>query len=54
LLTLLDYREVINHLWGQDSIYFGAQVRTRDWQIRQERRSLCYTTCWQELLDVNV
>ena len=46
--------DAINHLWGQDTIYCGAQVRTRAWQMRQERRSPRYTTRWLELLEVSV
>jgi len=46
--------DVINRLWGQDTIFFGAQGLVRTWQMRQERRSPRYTTRWQELLEVSV
>jgi len=46
--------DIINRLWGQDTIYFGAQglARARTWQMRQERRSPRYTTRWNELFAV--
>ena len=53
-VRLMQAVDAINHLWGQDTIFFGAQVRTRAWQMRQERRSPRYTTRWQELLEVSV
>jgi len=53
-VRLMQAVDAINHLWGQDTIFFGAQVRTRTWQMRQERRSPRYTTRWQELLEVSV
>jgi len=45
--------DVINRLWGQDTIYFGAQglAGTRTWQMRQERKSPHYTTQWPDLLE---
>jgi DNA polymerase V len=46
--------DVINRLWGQDTIFFGAQGLVRTWQMRQERRSPRYTTRWQELLEVSM
>lgn len=51
---LMQAVDAINHLWDQDTIYFGAQVRTRAWRMRQERCSPRYTTHWQELLEVSV
>jgi DNA polymerase V len=53
-VQLMQAVDAINHLWGQDTIFFGAQIRTRAWQMRQERRSPRYTTRWQELLEVSV
>jgi DNA polymerase V len=53
-VRLMQAVDAINHLWGQDTIFFGAQIRTRAWQMRQQRRSPRYTTRWQELLEVSV
>jgi len=53
-VRLMQAVDAINHLWGQDTIFFGAQIRTRAWQMRQERRSPRYTTRWQELLEVSM
>ena len=38
-VRLMQAVDAINHLWGQDTIFFGTQVRTR---------------AWQELLEVSV
>jgi DNA polymerase V len=53
-VRLIQAVDAINHLWGQDTTFFGALVRTRSWQMRQERRSPRYTTHWHELLEVSV
>jgi DNA polymerase V len=44
--------DVINTVWGKDTLFFGAQGLTRTWQMKQERRSLRSTTRWNELLSV--
>ena len=46
--------DIINRLWGQDTIFFGAQglAHARTWQMRQERRSPRYTTRWGEIFAV--
>jgi DNA polymerase V len=44
--------DVINSVWGKDTLFFGAQGLTRTWQMRQERRSPRSTTRWNELLSV--
>jgi len=44
--------DLINSLWGNDTIFFAVQGVTRSWQMRQERRSPRYTTQWGELLSV--
>src|SRR5216684_7690439 len=31
--------DVINAVWGNDTLFFGAQGLTRGWQMRQERKS---------------
>jgi DNA polymerase V len=36
--------DVINSIWGNDTLFFGAQGLTRGWQMRQERKSPHYTT----------
>jgi DNA polymerase V len=49
---LMQAVDVINSVWGRDTIFFGAQGLTRTWQMRQERRSPRSTTRWNELLSV--
>jgi len=45
--------DIINHWWGQNTIFFGAQGIGRTWKMRQERRSPRYTTCWGEIAVVS-
>ena len=49
---LMQAVDVINTVWGNDTLFFGAQGLTRTWQMRQERRSPRSTTRWNELLSV--
>jgi DNA polymerase V len=46
--------DVINSVWGSDTLFFGAQGLTRSWQMRQERKSPHYTTKWPDLLEAYV
>lgn len=43
----------LNRRMGRDTVKIAVQGFGRDWQLRQERKSRCYTTCWQELLEVD-
>jgi len=45
--------DIINHWWGHNTIFFGAQGIGRTWKMRQERRSPRYTTCWGEIVVVS-
>ncbi len=49
---LMQAVDVINTVWGNDTLFFGAQGLTCTWQMRQERRSPRSTTRWNELLSV--
>jgi len=42
----------LNQRMGRDTVKVAVQGFGRDWQLRQERKSKCYTTRWQELLEV--
>lgn len=49
------YNETLDKLnprMGRDTVKIAVQGFGRDWQLRQERKSRCYTTRWQELLEV--
>lgn len=37
---------------GRDTVKIAVHGFGRDWQLRQERKSRCSTTRWQELLEV--
>jgi DNA polymerase V len=49
---LMQAVDVINMVWGNDTLFFGAQGLTRTWQMRQKRRPPRSTTRWNELLSV--
>lgn len=44
--------DLINDHFGRDTVFWSAQGMTRDWQMRQRRRSPHYTTRWQDILPV--
>ncbi len=44
--------DLLNRLIGRDTLFFGAQGISREWKMRQERRSPRYTTQWSELLSL--
>jgi DNA polymerase V len=44
--------DALNRTMGRDTVKVATQGFGRDWQLRQERKSKCYTTRWQEILEV--
>ena len=44
--------DLLNHLWGDNTLFFGAQGIGRVWKMRQERRSPRFTTRWGDILVV--
>lgn len=42
----------LNRRMGRDTVRVAVQGFGRDWHLRQDRKSRCYTTRWQELLEV--
>ncbi|AEI50268.1 Y-family DNA polymerase [Runella slithyformis] len=42
----------LNRRMGRDTVKIAVQGFGRDWHLRQERKSRCYTTRWQEILEV--
>jgi DNA polymerase V len=44
--------DLLNQLWGSNTLFFGAQGIGRTWKMRQERRSPCFTTRWGDILVV--
>jgi DNA polymerase V len=42
----------INDGFGKDLVKFAVQGRGREWKLRQEKLSPCYTTRWEHLLKV--
>ena len=41
--------EQVNRRWGDRTLNLAAAQDTRQWRMRQNRRSPGYTTCWSEI-----
>lgn len=46
LMAVLDR---VNQRFGRGMVRISSQEASRDWEMRQERKSPAYTTCWTEL-----
>lgn len=44
--------DAINEKFGKNSLFYGAMGIKREWQMRSEKRSPAYTSCWEELVIV--
>ena len=42
----------INRVWGRNTVFFGSIGLTREWQMKQLRKSPNYTTGWTDILTV--
>jgi DNA polymerase V len=49
---LMEVMDHLNHLYGPGTLRYGATGLKRKWQMRSEKRSPRYTTCWEELPQV--
>lgn len=45
----MDTMDKINGRYGRGTVRISAQDDGQGWEMRQERKSPKYTTCWQEL-----
>lgn len=43
----------LNRSWGRNTVFYGAIGLTREWQMRQRRKSPNYTTSWQDILAIS-
>lgn len=41
--------DTLNQRFGRGTVKVSTQGAYQDWQMRQERKSQNYTTCWQDL-----
>ncbi|MEI7784632.1 MAG: Y-family DNA polymerase [Betaproteobacteria bacterium] len=46
---LMQALDSLNHRYGRGAVKVSTQGAYKDWQMRQERKSPCYTTRWEEL-----
>ena len=42
----------LNRFWGPNTVFFGSIGLTRDWQMKQSRKSPNYTTGWTDILTI--
>jgi len=49
----MDMIDNVNFSQRDDIVKFASSGTTRDWKMRQEKRSPRYTTRWDELFEVN-
>lgn len=52
--TLMKTLDSVNHLFGKDLIRFAIQGYTRQWRLKQERLSPCYTTNIGQVLTIKI
>jgi DNA polymerase V len=51
LMTALDN---INHIYGREAVFYGSEMISNRWRMRQQYNSSSYTTNWNELLTVHI
>lgn len=51
---IMDVVDKLNMELGRNKIKFAIQGTNNNWKMRQERLSPCYTTKWEDLLEVGV
>ena len=50
--ALMAAMDRLNAAWGRDTVRFAATGMERPWAMKQDHRSPCYTTRWQDLKQV--
>ena len=45
--------DIINQAMGRSTIHIGSQGIAKNWQLKREKLSPCYTTKWDDLLTIN-
>ena len=46
---LMAVMDGINHRWGRGTLRYLAEGLKQPWQMKRQRMSPRYTTCWEEL-----
>jgi DNA polymerase V len=47
--TLMQELDKLNLRYGRGTVKVSTQGVFKGWQMRQERKSPCYTTCWDQV-----
>ena len=45
--------DIINQIMGRSTVQIGSQGIAKNWQLKREKLSPCYTTKWDDLLRIN-
>lgn len=51
-ITLMRTLDKLNSRYGRDTLSFAAAGRCQLWKMQRDRLSPCYTTAWEDLLQV--
>ncbi|MBL8026872.1 MAG: Y-family DNA polymerase [Fibrobacteres bacterium] len=52
--ALMEAMDKVNAVLGRDKVRIASQGFDREWRLRQERLSPCYTTRWDDLLTIRL
>ena len=47
--VLMAFMDGINHRWGRGKLGYLAEGLAQPWQMKRQRMTPRYTTCWAEL-----
>lgn len=50
---LMQTMDAINKRMGKDTLFLAGAGTRKGWQMKQGNKSPCYTTCWEELVQVS-
>jgi len=51
---LMEMLDNINRIHGKKSIQYASEIISNRWHMRQQFKSPAYTTCWRELLTIQI
>jgi len=52
--NLMQTVDRVNTLMGRDTVKLAIQGKGRDWKLKQEKLSPCYTTRFADILEVRI
>lgn len=52
--TLMQLMDEANRRYGRNTLKFAAEGLSQQWKMKQDKRSPCYTTRWEDLLTIHI